>query len=142
SVGLDGTRVGRGQYYTTPTIAPAGSHLNLGEGGEDLQVTHETTIGRKVSTFLAMDFGNGGASQASGLKMTNNIFEYLATGPGWTDGVAYGKAMLDREWTDLGGTVPSYTLAQNVILRRGGCGGNSTYPQDPCAGPPWGPYPS
>jgi hypothetical protein len=141
SVGLDGRRAGRGPFFANPDGAPAGSHLNLGEGGEDLQESHETVIGRTKDSHIAMDYGNGGASQASGLKMTDNIFEYFPGGAAWTDGVAYGKAFLDREWV---GTTPAYKLEQNVILRQGGCGGG--YQWDPCAPPPgplpFGPYPS
>lgn len=144
SIGVDGTRVGRGQYFVYPSTAPTGNHLNLDEGGEDFQEIHETVYGRTLATHMVMDYLSGGASAASGLVLRDNITEYLAgTGAtAFTDSIAYGKAFFDREWI---GTNPAYTLAGNVILRPGGCGG--AFPSgDPCAGPPgpapFGPYPS
>ena len=127
SVGLNNTRIGRGQFYGVPVaLVPAGAHFNALLGNEDMQILNETVVHRTGGLFFGFTSSYG---QGSGLTMVNNIFEHGQdpNGGWWNDGAWFGQAALDNGFSGL---TPAYTASNNVVLRAGG-GSGITYPYPP-----------
>lgn len=133
-VQTDGSRISplnTNGWYANCTAAASGNVMETGNagGGQDIQIIHNTEIGRtntcqsESAAWANQMFPVSGVG--SGLTVRDNIVETLIpSAEAFSDSGTAGTAMFTQDWI---GTTPQYNYPSNVIMRSGGAG-STPYP--------------